>query len=157
MNKVILILTSVLILAGFNYSIYQKERIKANGEIVFLALAPVDPRSLIQGDYMALRYAVENEPALSTEASGYLVIALDEKRIGTFKRVHGSEPLAAGEKLLRYQTGSGRVNVVPHSYMFQEGKAVLYQNARYGVFKFDSSGNYILSGLADDALKIIDQ
>ena len=39
-------------------SIVAKERIKTNGERIFLALAPVDPRSLMQGDYMALRFEI---------------------------------------------------------------------------------------------------
>ena len=48
----------VLVLGAVNWSIFAKERIKTNGERIFLALAPVDPRSLMQGDYMALRFEI---------------------------------------------------------------------------------------------------
>ncbi|MFX7329222.1 GDYXXLXY domain-containing protein, partial [Acinetobacter baumannii] len=34
----------------------QKEMLLKEGQLVLLPLAPVDPRSLMQGDYMALRY-----------------------------------------------------------------------------------------------------
>ena len=50
------VLAVVLILA--NWSIVGKERVLANGEIMLLDLAPRDPRSLLQGDYMVLRYSL---------------------------------------------------------------------------------------------------
>ncbi|WP_050181829.1 GDYXXLXY domain-containing protein [Domibacillus robiginosus] len=37
---------------------WQKEQLLQNGEMVALELAPVDPRSLIQGDYVQLGYAI---------------------------------------------------------------------------------------------------
>ena len=43
-------LTAVLVM--------DKERVVADGTPVLLELAPVDPRSLIQGDYMQLDYAL---------------------------------------------------------------------------------------------------
>ena len=42
--------------ASVGAGIWQKEAIIENGRRVFIALAPVDPRSLIRGDYMALRF-----------------------------------------------------------------------------------------------------
>src|SRR5690606_4235060 len=54
-----------------NAGIYQREQILAHGKSVILALAPVDPRSLMQGDYMALRFQVADDvrTALSNEFS----------------------------------------------------------------------------------------
>ncbi len=70
-------------LGAVNLSIQTKEDIKANGETVLLQLAPVDPRSLMQGDYMALRFAITQ--GLNVE-SGYqdkrLPLKLDEHRVG---------------------------------------------------------------------------
>ncbi|MFT6791681.1 MAG: hypothetical protein ACJA04_000891 [Cellvibrionaceae bacterium] len=48
------VILSILVLGVLNYGIYQKQKIKDHGEIVLLELAPVDPRSLMQGDYMRL-------------------------------------------------------------------------------------------------------
>ncbi|WP_375603983.1 GDYXXLXY domain-containing protein [Wolbachia endosymbiont of Anurida maritima] len=41
------------------------------------------------------------------------------------------------------------IRIVPNSFFFQEGHAQHYQNAKYGLFKFDNSGNYLLVGLAN--------
>ena len=38
-----------------------KERVISRGDVVYLRLAPVDPRSLMQGDYMALNFAIGME------------------------------------------------------------------------------------------------
>ena len=52
----ILIITNLLLLLGYlNWSIYQKEQTLRDGQLVLFELAPVDPRSLMQGDYMSLR------------------------------------------------------------------------------------------------------
>ena len=37
--------------------IWQREQLLGSGRVVILELAPVDPRSLMQGDYMALTFA----------------------------------------------------------------------------------------------------
>jgi uncharacterized membrane-anchored protein len=52
------LLTAVAALTAVNFSIAAKERLLAHGRIVVLELAPVDPRSLMQGDYMQLNYRV---------------------------------------------------------------------------------------------------
>ena len=137
-------------------SIYQKEQIKAHGETVFLKLAPVDPRSLIQGDYMQLRYAIERDGFKRSEAArGYIVLSIDQKGIGSFKRFFEGEALAPNEKLMRYHKEYSGIRIVPYSFMFQEGHAKFYAKAAYGIFKFDSSSNHILVGLADDQLREI--
>ena len=51
----------VLILGLANYNIWNKERILSDGKAIVLALAPVDPRSLMQGDYMSLNFQVARE------------------------------------------------------------------------------------------------
>lgn len=51
----------LLALAVANHGIVQRERILSDGRVLLLELAPVDPRSLMQGDYMALRFAAVDE------------------------------------------------------------------------------------------------
>lgn len=156
MKKIVFIASTLLVFAAFNYGIYQKEHIKANGETVLLELAPVDPRSLIQGEYMRLRYAIErNQPYQAKDKCGYMVVGLDQNKVGTFKRFHDGGALAADEKLLHYHHQSGQLRIVPNSFMFQEGQAKLYEQARYGVFKFDARGHHILVGLADKKRQMI--
>lgn len=154
MRTKVMIALSVLVLAALNYGIYEKEQIKEHGETLLLELAPVDPRSLMQGDYMRLRYAIErNAPVQglgSHEKRGYMVIRPDENNAAQFVRFHKGEELAAGEKMLHFHKQYSSVRIVPDSFFFQEGHAKHYENAKYGVFKFDDSGNYLLIGLADE-------
>lgn len=51
----------LLVLGLFNGSVWQKERLLADGASVTLQLAPRDPRSLLTGDYMALEYSLARE------------------------------------------------------------------------------------------------
>ena len=46
-----------LVLGLANYDIWQKQQVVNNGQQILLRLRPVDPRSLMQGDFMQLRYA----------------------------------------------------------------------------------------------------
>lgn len=50
-----------LVLAISAQDVGRKEHLLSTGVPVVLELAPVDPRSLMQGDYMALRFAVVNQ------------------------------------------------------------------------------------------------
>ena len=61
--KALLAAGLVLVLAVPNALVVQKERLLASGTPMLLELAPVDPRSLIQGDYMRLDYAVVRQKA----------------------------------------------------------------------------------------------
>jgi|WetSurMetagenome_2_1015567.scaffolds.fasta_scaffold07101_6 uncharacterized membrane-anchored protein len=157
-RETVLVVSSVIILIILNFAIFQKEIIKNQGDTVFLALAPVDPRSLMQGDYMALRYDIERKITAFPDQFlyGYVVIELEQNKVGSFKRFYQQgESLAENEKLLRYHREHSNMRIVPNAFFFQEGHAQIYQNAKYGEFKFDKSGNHLLIGLADKDLKSI--
>lgn len=160
MRTKIMVVLSVFVLAALNYGIYEKEQIKKHGETLLLELAPVDPRSLMQGDYMRLRYAIERNVPVQKLAShqkrGYIVTRLDKNNVAQFVRLYKEEDLAAGEKLLRFHRQRyDSIRIVPDSFFFQEGHAKYYENAKYGVFKFGSSGKHLLISLADKNKKII--
>ena len=60
-TKWIILLVNLFLLMGyFNYSVLKKEKLLSDGHLILLKLAPVDPRSLMQGDYMRLRYDISN-------------------------------------------------------------------------------------------------
>ena len=149
-----------MILVLFNISIYDREQTIANGETVFLQLAPLDPRSLMQGDYMQLRYAVERVAPVDRledhERRGYLVLRGDARNVAGFVRFHDGEPLGQNEILVRFHKRFNRIRVVPDAFFFQEGDADVYADARFGVFKFDDRGRYLLVGLADDERVLIE-
>jgi uncharacterized membrane-anchored protein len=144
-----------LVLGVVNYSILAKEQIRRNGQRIFLQLAPVDPRSLMQGDYMALRF----ELASRIEAAGYvqdgnrefvnLIIA--PNGVATLN----DAPDARGPRL-RYRIRQGQVWLGTNAYFFEEGSADRYQHARYGVFHLDPArGEAVLVGMADENLNAL--
>ena len=157
MRVKILLAWSALVLAALNYGIYAKEQIKARGETLLLELAPADPRSLMQGDYMRLAYQIARNAPIERLAAGqkrgYLVLRADQHKVARFVRFHSGEDLASGEKLMRFHVRPDNVEqralrLVPDSFLFQESHAAYYQNARYGVFKFAGANEYLLTGLA---------
>jgi uncharacterized membrane-anchored protein len=151
MKTKVFIAACLTVLCLFNGAIWQKERILKNGDTVLLELVTVDPRSLMQGDYMRLNYKIDtNIPALSSApAHGYIVIAVGPDHVGNFVRVDNGTPLRDGERRVRFNH-DGATRVAPDSFMFQEGQAEFYRRARYGVFKFDGPDHYVLAGLADE-------
>ncbi|MDX5462191.1 MAG: GDYXXLXY domain-containing protein [Wolbachia endosymbiont of Tetragnatha montana] len=153
MRTKVMIVLSIIVLVAMNYGIYEKEQIKKHGETLLLELTPADPRSLMQGDYMQFRYAIERNTPVQELAlhqkRGYMVISPDENNVAQFVRFHNKgKNLVSGEKLLYFRRQYD-IRIIPNSFFFQEGHAQYYQDAKYGLFKFDNSGNYLLVGLAD--------
>jgi uncharacterized membrane-anchored protein len=151
---------TTLILAGLalvlgvpNALVVHKERVLAEGTPMLLELAPVDPRSLIQGDYMRLDYAVTRQladSARSWPATGRIVVTLDEHGVARFlRRYEPGAPPQSGEHLLVYRRRAGRVRVGTDAFHFQEGHAPMYRGARYGEVRVDGSGTSVLVGLRD--------
>jgi uncharacterized membrane-anchored protein len=133
--------------------VVQKESVLASGRTVLLELAPTDPRSLMQGDYMVLDYAVSRErleDLRQQPRDGHLVLRLDEQGVGRFVRFDtpGTE-LAPGEFKLRYRVRQQRVRLGAESFFFQEGHADRYERARYGELRVADSGSSVLVGLRD--------
>ena len=138
-----------LVLIAVNLSIVAKERIKTAGEPIFLELAPVDPRSLMQGDYMALRFAIAQE--ISTEESGSAALQIYDNRVAKLNPDQDAPGLR-----IRYRIRNGQVWLGTNAYFFEEGFAGRYENARYGEFRVDrDSGEAVLVGLADKDLKTL--
>ncbi|NTX59281.1 GDYXXLXY domain-containing protein [Myxococcus sp. CA051A] len=132
----------------------QKEHVLATGQTVLLELAPRDPRSLMQGDYMVLDYALTralNVDGLDGPSSGLLVLKLDEHGVGRFVRMDSpDQPLAPGEFKLSYRTRKGRTRLGAESFFFQEGHADHYARARYGELRAATNGSSVLVGLRDE-------
>jgi uncharacterized membrane-anchored protein len=163
-RSTIALTSCVLSLLVVNLVIAQKERLLAHGRVVYLELAPVDPRSLMQGDYMALRFKVANdaEPSLSrvdrnrqifrtagnlATADGHMIVAVDERSVGRFVRLDDGGPLGAGEVRLRFRVREGLLRFATNGFFFQEGTAPLYESARYGEFRVSDNGDLMLTSL----------
>ena len=154
--RVLIAFGALLVLGAVNYAIAGKERIRRDGEIVYLELAPVDPRSLMQGDYMALRFALTRDlerlagdtPAREGETR-LAPVTLDARRVA-----HAAPAGDGGGALnLRYRIRGGQVWLSTNAFFFEEDTAERFTDARYGEFRVDrASGEAVLVGLRDAAL-----
>jgi uncharacterized membrane-anchored protein len=149
-RQVILFCVALVIFGVVDNQVYRKEMTLASGQIMLLELAPLDPRSLMQGDYMALRYVasrtVEQEGGGGRD--GHLVMSVDENNVATLRRVHEpGQPLGAGEHLLRFRKRGKGIRLGAESFFFQEGAGAQYEKAKYGELRVDDAGNSVLVGL----------
>lgn len=155
MKQILFWIGTVVVAAACNGLIYQKEQTLTHGRQVFLKLAPVDPRSLMQGDYMRLRYDLANQLRTThLPPDGRLIVQLDAEGVGTTARLEDDKPLAPNETLLRYRDREG-VRLGAESFFFQEGQAELYDKAKYGELRVDASGDSVLVGLRGEKLEVL--
>lgn len=144
--------TLLVILVLVNSMIFGKEKIVRTGQMMLLELAPRDPRSLIQGDYMALNYKLAREIAGREKVSddGHIVVKLDAQQVASMVRVYEKDqPLNQDEYLLRYRKRGSSVRLATDAFFFEEGQWKLYSSARYGELRVDTSGEAVLTGLRD--------
>jgi uncharacterized membrane-anchored protein len=158
----VILLAALVVLGAVNGSIVGKERVIRRGEPIFLELAPVDPRSLMQGDYMALRFRLAGEiqntrfdprSQAGTEqddGNRKLPLSVDERRVATLD-LTGSSPLQ-----IRFRLRGSEVWLGTNAYFFTEGTAQRYARAVYGEFRLDrATGEAILVGLRDESLNAL--
>lgn len=133
--------------------VFEKERVLAAGERVLLRLAPVDPRSLMQGDYMELRYALVSEldDVQAMASRGALVVTRDADDVAQFVRVDDGRALRPGELRLRYHKRGDEVSLGAETFLFPEGEATTLEAARYGELALAEAGDSVLVGLRDEA------
>jgi uncharacterized membrane-anchored protein len=155
MRKALMVAAGVLALAAVNWSIHAREALLRDGRVVLLELAPVDPRSLMQGDYMALRFRVADDAfgrsPQGERPDGHIIVRPDDDGVATFVRSDDATPLAPDEVRLRYRWRAGGPKLATNAFFFEEGTGKIYANARYGEFRVGPNGEAILTGLRDAA------
>lgn len=160
MKKIIFWITLLLIIFFINFKIFEKEKLIKSGKTVLLKLMPVDPRSLMQGDYMRLRYNVVNKLRISaknnfSKNNGRIVVAIDTNNVASFIKIYSGGKLKPDEHLLFFKKRGSRFTIGAETFMFQEGSAGLFSKAKYGELKVDADGKCILVGLCNKNFKHI--
>jgi len=154
---------TLLILLLVNFSIYQKEHILRHGQPVLLELAPVDPRSLMQGDYMRLRFDIEsalldkiqNKDSDELLNSGKFVVSIDKNQVASNPKLYLDENLLAGQVAMRFRIRHSRIQLATHAFFFQEGAAEDYETAKYGEFRVAENGELLLNNLRDESFRVL--
>jgi uncharacterized membrane-anchored protein len=150
-SRIVAAIGLVVALVAANGATWDHERTLREGRRMLLELAPVDPRSLMQGDYMALRFAVGSSiDRQKAPATGRMVVLIGEGDVARFARIASdAEVLGPGEALLDYRIRGPDLRIVTNAWFFQEGDAQAYQRARYGELRVRSDGQALLVGMRD--------
>ncbi len=152
-KSALIVLKLIIVLGVVNGAIFRKQAIVNSGRTIFLELAPVDPRSLMQGDYMVLRYALNNDPNFRKTVSdiqtrGQIILKIGDRDIATFSRIADSSfELTDDEIVLKYRKMRSGIRFGIESFFFQEGRADHYQNSKYAELKVSENGEPVIVDL----------
>lgn len=181
---VIALLGLALVLSVMTMNIIKYETHLATGDKVLLELAPVDPRGFMQGDYMALSYALERDifAALRPKkrgrdlesleslqpdfrpyqpSQGYVIVKVDSNNVGHFARLakpnsrDDLDNLAVNERAIYYRIRNGSVKLATNAFFFQEGHAKAFEAAKYGLFRINDKGEPLLTDMVNKNFAII--
>ncbi|WP_201558595.1 GDYXXLXY domain-containing protein [Psychrobacter sp. 72-O-c] len=179
------VLGLLLIIVVMTINVAKYETHLANGDTVLLELAPVDPRGFMQGDYMALSYALErdvfdtiqpkyeNSELVNSEqesdefesdfrsykpSEGYVIVKIDQNNVGQFVRLADNnklDDLATNEIPIHYRIRNGSVQLATNAFFFQEGHAEAFEAAEYGLFRVNNKGEPLLTNMVDGEFEMI--
>lgn len=161
-----ILLGGLVALGVANVDVWQKENVIAGGERILVRLVPVDPRSLMQGDYMRLRFDIPAEILKELERStvdsfqwsrrAVVVAKVNDRREAQLLRLASErEAPGEGEVLLPLKQLKGAWVLVTDAYFFPEGQGHRFEQARFGEFRALPGGRALLVGLADEHGKSI--
>jgi uncharacterized membrane-anchored protein len=164
MRKWLVLLAGVLALLLINHAILDKEQLLREGRIILLPLAPVDPRSLMQGDYMQLRYEMERDVLerldreQAPQQDGFLLVKVEGNGVARLQQVLRERPAPVTPELavLRFRVRDGLLKIAGNTFFFEEGKAAVFQQARFGEFRLDENGELLLTGLRDGGMRALE-
>ena len=164
----------IALLGAVNYKVQQFEDVLATGKPVVLKIAPADPRSLMQGDYMVLNYAILSDlqqsqfSSESNETTGidelspsgkkaYILVHLDKNHVATLCEAQSEIPTdfkhCTPNVYLPIRYKGGWLPKLPsQDYFFAEGKGEHYAQAEYAEYRF-KDGILLLARLLDKDLK----
>ena len=176
MKKFWVLHLSIFSIALFVGLIIQHEWHLRNSQSIFVKLAPVDPRSILQGDYMALNYQLHfagldaDETALNQTGSDITIQDFKDRsqimsyvRLDAQRRVIRSSfdprllqihPASSAKLLLKNPRNSFEaLYPAANSFLFAEGLEPCYRNAKFAELKLKENGKALLVNLVDSHLK----
>lgn len=174
MKKIIPLVIAVLCIVIFIGVILKNEQHLNHSQSIFIELKPVDPRSLIQGDYMVLNYDMYfsdipiqigrpsvplHDTVIENQSEIMAYVALDAQhrvwKSSLDPRLLELYPLSSRIMLQNPRNRLNRLYPASNSYLFAEGLAGCYRNAQYAEFKVDQQGKAMLASLRNKDLKLL--
>lgn len=173
---IILAFISILVFAGL---ILKHEPHLQNSQSIYVELAPVDPRSMLQGDYMTLNYELyfdgvrEGNPGEESHENNKLREAL-QQQIQNQSKILSYVQLDAQRRVIQTSFNQNHLKANPentarlvlknptnhlqnlypaaNSFLFAEGLEPCYRNAKYAELRIKPDGQALLAGLVDKNL-----
>ena len=176
MKRISEIIITIIVLGVIVYSFGVKadrDQLILTGKEIMLELAPVDPLSLLQGQYLIIDFKLEDaeiefdENEINSEKVSYgyrhhrIVLSYNELGVAKFNRFEDDQPLNSDELLFKVRRAIRRnntkyfykIDVSQNSFLIEENTEKKYEEkAKYGVFRVGPDGDYVLVDLADKDL-----
>ncbi len=173
-NRPLLVRAAVLCAAGLlalgvsQAQVMHYQNILKNGTSIRLQLAPLDPRSLLQGDYMELDYVLRGQIStwlrvnpkvlqeISASGRGCALLRPDSHKVwqlvGVSATAAGACPPSAttnGQTLtsLAFYWRHENADWGANHWFFTDGAQSRYAQARYGILKVAKNGTALLADL----------
>jgi uncharacterized membrane-anchored protein len=157
------IVTIVLIVGGL---IYQQEKILQEGSMTILETRPVDPRDLFRGEYVILRYAIEDDEKIKEEATRlqtgdtlFIKLVEDENGVASVSEVSDMSPDSFEGLWIAGEVSGSRVRFPSlEQFYVPEGAGRSIENFRSDlhVEVVLKEGEARVTGLLDGSLNKID-
>jgi uncharacterized membrane-anchored protein/uncharacterized membrane protein len=152
-----LLMIIALQIVFIGYTVFDKERLLRNGEVVKLELMPMDPRSLLQGDYVRLRYEISQIQGMSGNGKVQLILQKDEAGVYRFARVYvmnGKKDLSyirkKSEVIINGKWQGDTILYGIESFFVPEKTGIeLQQRARYAYVRVSQTGDALLESVSD--------
>ncbi len=160
----VIVATVALVLGAVTINISKKEDLIAHGDKLLFRLGPVDPRSIMQGDYMRLRFDLATQIAakqqkLNTQNTipqyaGFAVVEKDDKGIVNFVDLYHNQDLSQNQYMIPFKNRNRQIHFTTNAFYFQEGKASHFQKARFGEFRY-KNGEMLLVNMVDKDFEVL--
>jgi uncharacterized membrane-anchored protein len=139
--------------------VFDKEQHLRHGAVVKLELLPVDPRSLMQGDYVRLRYEMSDIRDLYTKERGRVQVALRKDEKGIYRLADIYAVNGETNKQYKRQQGDVIINGTFHgstvvygieSFFVPEKTGLdVQEKARFAYVRVSETGDALLEKVSD--------
>lgn len=154
-KSLLLILIAILLQIGFlGYQTAQSEHLLTTGTLVKLELQPLDPRSMLQGDYLVLNYEISTPPDFVSDKEDNkvyqkkvkVVLAPDNKGVYEYQRLYQpGDKLGPDEVLISGSRNWDRIDYGIEHYFIPEGTGRKFeQKARFAYVRVGANGDALL-------------
>ncbi|MNY21862.1 hypothetical protein D3C86_1554380 [compost metagenome] len=159
-NRWLIALLVLLQVAAMSLQIGKSEYLLSHGKLIKLQLQPLDPRSLIQGDYVRLRYEITQPPIFQDNLElrkykGKIAVVLGPSGtsdVYEFRREYQAGDILAPEevRLNGERMGYEEIAYGIENFFIPEGTGRTYeQNSKFAEVKVSAGGDAILVRLTE--------